>query len=642
MSDRGARLPVVAGLLAALAALALVALLPERTRAALRESVFDLALAIGRGAPRASPRPVVIVDIDRRSLAEAGAWPWPRGTMAELTAAALAGGAAAVAFDVLFAGPDQRSPGTIARRLAQQTGDAAIARIAETLPDGDRTFAAAMHEKPVALSFVLDPRGGPMPAAAPVLDRGAVRLGGLWAEAGAQPPIAELAGEAAGLGAASLPGDADGVIRRVPLLVGAGGAIAPGLAAEAVRVAAEASAFMVAGPPARLVIGDFEVALPPDGMLRLLPASAAPTPVRILAADLLAGRVDGAALRKAIVLVGASAPELGGLRASLLGPLTPSVDLQALAAWQIMAGVAPVRAPEAELTEAAAGLALALMVVLLAARSRPLPAAGGVFALAAASVAAVAGAAGRDVLFDPTAAFAAGTFAFAATSLVRYAQARRREAAVRRRFEQHLAPGVVERIAAAPDSLRLLGEKRRITALFTDIEGFSETVSAAAPEELIAVLDGYFEGVASIVVRNGGMIDKFVGDAVHAFFNMPLDVESHADRAVACAVEIVRWTERHRRDGLAGRIRLGRTRIGIETGDAVVGDVGLSTKLDYTAHGGAVNLAARLELLNKQLGTAICVGPGAAEACASVRLRSLGVIEVRGFGPLALHTPIDA
>jgi adenylate cyclase len=215
--------------------------------------------------------------------------------------------------------------------------------------------------------------------------------------------------------------------------------------------------------------------------------------------------------------------------------------------------------------------------------------------------------------------------------------ARRREASLRRRFEQHLSPSVVARIAANPDVLRLNGEMRQITALFSDIEGFSAISRTARPEELIATLDDYFEGVATIIIRHGGMIDKFVGDAVHAFFNMPLDLPDHVDKAVLCAQEIIRWTQEYQQTSLPERIGLGRTRIGLETGDAVVGDVGLATKLDYTAYGHAVNIASRLEDLNKQFGTAICVGPCAATV-SSLPLRSLGLVELRGVGMLEVFT----
>jgi len=171
----------------------------------------------------------------------------------------------------------------------------------------------------------------------------------------------------------------------------------------------------------------------------------------------------------------------------------------------------------------------------------------------------------------------------------------RREAFVRHRLEQHLAPAVVRRIVEQPELVKLDSERREVTALFTDIERFTATTHRAGPEQLVATLDQYFEGVAGIVIRHGGIIDKIVGDAVHALFNAPLDLKNHPQRAVECAIAIQTWCEGFRRCAPAAAIELGRTRIGIETGLAVVGDVGIRSKLDYTAHGDAVNMAARLE-----------------------------------------------
>jgi adenylate cyclase len=219
----------------------------------------------------------------------------------------------------------------------------------------------------------------------------------------------------------------------------------------------------------------------------------------------------------------------------------------------------------------------------------------------------------------------------------------RREARIRNRFAQHLAPEVVRRIAENPDMLKLRAEKREVTALFTDIEGFTAMTHRAGPEQLVAELDGYIEGVATIIMDHGGMVDKIVGDAVHALFNAPIDLPDHAVRAVDCAVEVRSWTEQYRARESARQIGFGRTRIGIETGEAVVGDIGIRSKLDYTAHGDAINSAARLEALNKDLGSSICIGPVAASRCAPSTLRPLGTVALRGIEePIAVFEPWPA
>lgn len=627
-----------AGIAGVLATLLTIVLLPERIRVGQREWMFDAALAISPRSPPVDASRVIFVDIDRASLNAHGPWPWRRGLVAETIEAALKNGASAVAVDILFSGSDQRSPGSVARRLAAETGDPAIRDAAERLEDGDRRLAAAMQGRPVALSMLLDPAGSRPPEGAPVLTRGYPALTEIWSTIGVQGPHADLAGSASGLGVSSLPADADGIVRRVPALVRAGDGLAPGLAVEAARLASEASGYLLSGPGALLMIGDMEIALPPDGMLRLSPVVAGPPVETVPAHVLLSGHEKSDSIKGAVAFIGSSAPEAGGLRLSNVHPLVSSTLLHAMAFRQLQIGLAPRRVPLAFIVETGLALLAGLVALMLALRLRPAAAGVGIVLIAVCLLATTASLAGKGQLLDPGPALAAAAAGFVMTSIVGYALTRKREAALRRRFEQHLAPDVVARIAAAPDSLKLSGERRRITALFTDIEGFSQLTGRAGPEELIALLDGYFEGLAGIVVAHGGMIDKFVGDAAHVFFNAPLDIPAHTDKAITCAVAIIRWTESYRMQGSAGRLAMGRTRIGIEEGEVVVGDVGLATKLDYTAHGTAVNLAARLEALNKELGTEICIGPAAARAT-SVPLHSLGQFDVRGAGHVEVFTP---
>ena len=239
-----------------------------------------------------------------------------------------------------------------------------------------------------------------------------------------------------------------------------------------------------------------------------------------------------------------------------------------------------------------------------------------------------------------------GSAVFAVQSVISHVVTRRREALVRSRFEQRLAPAVVRRMLETPGSRKLRSEQREVTALFTDLEGFTAMTHRADPAILVAALDTYFEGMANIIVAHGGMIDKIVGDGVHALFNAPNDLEDHPGRAIECAIALRSWAELFRRRPEVASIGFGRTRIGIETGPAIVGDVGIHAKLDYTAHGDAVNVAARLERANKELGSSICIGPVAASRCDQSLLRPLGRITIRGrddamavFEPWSSDTP---
>lgn len=237
-----------------------------------------------------------------------------------------------------------------------------------------------------------------------------------------------------------------------------------------------------------------------------------------------------------------------------------------------------------------------------------------------------------DGLVAPPLSMIIEAIAFMVATALSFAATSHREALVRSRFEQHLAPAVVRRILERPGVLKLSGERREVTALFTDVEGFTAMTHHIDPAILVNTLDNYFEGMATIIIAHGGMIDKIVGDAVHALFNAPNDLNDHPQKAVECAIALRSWSEVFRHRPEVKTIGFGRTRIGLETGPAIVGDVGIRTKLDYTAHGDAVNVAARLEAANKKLGSSICVGPVAASRCDQSLLRPLAEIIVRGRG----------
>jgi adenylate cyclase len=625
---------VAAGVATLILFLAADLLLPEGWTETIRETAFDIVFAIDQqlqrreqGTPAVN---VVVVDIDRRSLVEIAPWPWPRERMADLVEAIAVERPAVIAFDMLFSGPDEHSPAALARRLAELTGRRDLASLADALPDGDRRLAEVFERLPVALGFVLDPdQPGSVPAA-PILVRRSLPVRSLWRGAGALGPAAALAERSAGMGAISLPANADGVVRRVPLLVGAGDRILPGLALEAVRLLQQAAGYVLQSDPAVLTIGNVQLPLPPDALLRLLPmGQVGRAPRTVSAADLVKGSSAHDGLAGAVVIVGGSAPELGGLRQTPGDPLTPDAEIQADAVAQILAGRVP-RALDGVLETLLIG-ALGGLAVLAGTEMAPLVGVGTIAAaLAVLWVVTLSLSMFADRLLDPATPSLSAICIFAVSSVSSYTLAHRRALLVRRRFEQHLAPAVVRRIVEEPDLLKLNGERREVTALFTDIEGFTAMTHRAGPEQLVAVLDEYFEGAAAIVIEHGGMIDKIVGDAIHALFNAPLDLSDHPRRAVECAIALRNWTAGFRHRPEPQGIGLGRTRIGIETGEAIVGDVGIRAKLDYTAHGDAVNAAARLEAANKQLGSTICVGPMAASRCDPALLRPLGTIEVRG------------
>jgi adenylate cyclase len=598
--------PTLAGTLVFLIVLTAWVLAPDSFRNMPRERLLDRVLPslLHRGP---GSQDILIVDIDRNTLSAGGAWPWPRVQLAHLVEVVASGHPTVIALDLFLAGRDRWTP------------------------DGDKQLADALAGAPSVLGFVLETRklGDSLPIT-PILSRQTVSLPGLWRAPGIGVPVAPLVDAAAGFGALAMAADPDGPIRRVPLLVAADGVVRPGLAVETVLVAGD-GATLVIQPGGTLQIADHAVPLGGDAQLRL------PGPPRdwsdhtISAAALLNGSIPLGSFHGKIILIGGSAPELGGLRESAASLTTPSVWLQAEAIATMLGDAIAVRPYSATQVELAATLALGSLALLLSIWLVPSLATGLTLLLCAAWSGAALTAIGRfHMLIDPLGPPAVALIGFVVAMLCRFARDEWRARMLRLSFEQHLAPDVVRRIAADPGAIRLRGEMREITALFTDIEGFTSLTERAAPTDLVALLDTYFEVTTRIITNHGGMIDKIVGDAIHAIFNAPFTLKHHPRRAVESALAVLNASETIRGSPLGQQLQLGRTRVGIETGPAIVGDVGGGRKLDYTAHGDAMNAAARLEAANKEFGSSICIGPGTAAHLDTATLRPIGTFVPRG------------
>lgn len=595
-----------------------------------RERNFDLVLAFRPLPP--SPE-VFIVDIDQRSLAAKGQWPWGRDKIASLIGAVADAKPRSIGIDTLIAGPDERSPAALARRLGEITGKDDITRLAGALPDGDQQLAAVFRNAPTTLGVALSPEQAEDRApAAPVLVRGRLRVDDFWHAEGIIAPVNTLTDAASGLGMLLLPGDADGKVRRVPLMAVVGDRLWPSLAVEIVRNYGGASALLLSADTGRLEIAGRMVPIGSNGMLRLLPLRHDLWADRTVSAlDVLETPAARQRLAGRIVLIGSSAAEVGGLRAAASGPLVASVMLHAAAVEQILTGTAPIRNSLIEVVEVVAALGACIVATWLVHALSPL-----VGSLVAAGLAIlwVVGAPvllwRQQLLVDPFLVPAIIITCFTVAGFLTAAASKRRETAMRRRFEQHLAPEVVRRLVEQPELLRLEGEMREITALFTDIEGFTAMTERVDPRTLVGLLDRYFDGLTLIVIEHRGMVEKIVGDGLHAIFNAPLDLADHPRHAVDCAIAIRDFGERFRNDTRVAAAGFGRTRIGLETGIVVVGDVGGGRKLDYTAHGDAMNMAARFEAANKDLGSSICIGPATAARLPNRALRPLGRLDVRG------------
>jgi len=591
------------------AAVALLILIGQKTTEPLRERLFD-ALIGGRVADVTGE--VWVVEIG--AVSPAGA-PWGRADLGALITALHAADPAAIGLDIV-----------LSQGCAPGTENAAL--------------AGAMAGAPVLTGFVVPGPAGNMPA--PQLPIAVMQNAPAWDAAGAETACPVFQAASAGAALISLSGGHDGRIRTAPAVGFVAGQPFAGMAVELTRHAQGwPTPILGFGDKGWLRLGDVTFPLDAMGQFRFVAMPPARRAAQTLAAvAVLAGQMPDIP-PGAVILIGSALPEKGGLRASRATPLHPSVHLQADIVEHLLAGQPFARAPQAPLIEAAVAVIGGMMALVMVMAWPPVAAALGASLAAAvwvgmAAVSAIWGSHLLDPLLPAVAIMAAASSALLAEARA----SRAAESNLSRRMRQHLPASVVDRVTDGRAPLRLPGELREITALFTDIEGFSDLTRRLPPQALVGLLDDYFTGLTRIIAARGGMVDKIVGDAVHAFFNAPTDQPDHVDQAIKAAGEVCDFAAQFAKTKAAAAVGFGRTRIGVETGQALLGDVGRGGRTDYTAHGDAINMAARLQEASKSLGTTVLIGPRAADLT-TLALGGPTTIELRSFGLVQISTLPD-
>jgi len=628
--------------------IAFVLLLREpRLVAGLRRAVFD---TYQRLEPRDyTPLPVKVVDIDEESLARLGQWPWPRTLLARLVDRLAAGGASVVGLDLILAEADRTSPSQVlsawpdnalTRLLRERTGE---------LPDHDELLARSLAGTQAVGGFVLtgDASGTPPePLWRMEIDGGDPRPR-LPRFSGVVPYLPVLAQALAGAGSFNLISDRDGISRRLHLLYALDGAIVPSFAAELLRVAQRADGYRVVadadGRIESVFIGELPVPTDAEGRVWLHYTEAEPS--RSLSAwQVLAPEFDAATLREHVVVLGTSAAGLKDLRATPLDRAAAGVLLHVALVEQVLLGEFLLRPGWAEPAEYLYALALALLLLALL---RHLGAVG--CALVGAAAVAVAGGFSWYAylewhrLVDPVLPSLVALLVYLVATTINYLRVEAERRQIRLAFGHYLAPQVVEQLTANPGMLKLGGEKRDTSFLFTDVAGFTSLTEKLEPAMLVHVLNAYLDESCQIVLDHGGTIDKIVGDALHVMFNAPTDQPDHAERAVRCALALDAFCQRFAAEQSQQGLALGITRMGVNTGPTVVGNFGGAARFDYTAHGDAINTAARLEGLNKHLGTRLCVSATTRAACNGIRFRSVGDVVLAGKSEaLGVYEPLGS
>jgi class 3 adenylate cyclase len=210
-------------------------------------------------------------------------------------------------------------------------------------------------------------------------------------------------------------------------------------------------------------------------------------------------------------------------------------------------------------------------------------------------------------------------------------------------LSRYFSPNLAKELSENSSFMALGGEWREVSFVFTDLTDFTPLIESLEPNVVVPLLNEYLSGMTQIAFRHGGTIDKIVGDAVHAIFGAPLDQPGHAENAIACALSMDAFAESYREEKAAEGVALGATRIGVHSGCAIVGNFGGELLFDYTAHGDAINTAARLENLNKYLGTRICVSMDVVERVPEFKGRPVGWVRLKGKSQkLKVFEPLNA
>lgn len=604
--------------------------------ASLRNAVFD---QYQRWQPRSHrTAPVRIVDIDEESLQRLGQWPWPRTRLAALTERIRASGAAAIGFDFIFAEPDRSSPHTA---MAEWPLSAETRKELLALPDHDRVLADSLRTGGVVLGTVLQ-RARTRTASvdfprrtAQFATMGPPDPAPLHEFNDALRPLAGFEGAAEGLGAVNFVPDGDGVVRRIPLVLGLHGQPQPSFDAEMLRVAQHAPNILLlaaegGGGLAAIRIGKYRVPVTQRGemWLHFTPH----VPERTLSAwKVLAGDYPRHALEGHLVLVGASAQGLLDLRFSPLGEIVPGIEIHAQALEQALSGQHLVRPYWALALEAIVLLVGGFALGAFALHSGAIPSATATLVLLALLLAGAWYAfAEHGLLLDP---LTPGLVALASSmlaSIIHHRDAERRQRWVREAFSRYVSPNLVTHLIEHPDQMELGGERRECSFVFTDVADFTHLMEATDPARAVALLNRYLDGMIGIAFRHEGTLDRVVGDAIAIMFSAPLTQPDHRRRALACALEMRDFATRHRAELAAEGMDFGLTRIGVHCGDVIVGNLGGKAIFDYRALGDPVNTAARLETANKQLGTQVCVSQAVLDGCPEAVARPIGRLQLEG------------
>jgi len=564
--------------------------------------------------------PVTIIAIDNKSIKELGRWPWSRELTARLFDAAARQGAGVIALDMVFSEVQGSAPD---KKLASSISAAGNVVMGYFFRDElQQRDPRALEQLSKAKIAFLKLAPGVTSVPVPTYDQVDVN-------------IASVGAGAADFGFFNQLADTDGLYRSVPLLMLFQGDVYPSLALAAVsrflgeQVQVTIEQFGVS----KVSVGAISIPTDEQGKLSLAYYGPGGTMHTVSAADVLAGRLPAGALKGRLIFVGVTETGIADVRATPLAPAYPGVEMHATLAANVLEQRFLTRDSRTMTIEIGAMLALPLLLAFFQiAVSGPLYG----FLVFILSVSGYIG--GNFHLFDKyhfDLSLAYPLLPLALTYVCgecyRNLVVERKGRHLKKAFSTYLSADLVSEIARNPDLLKLGGETRVISILFSDIRGFTTLSEKLTPEELVALLNQYLSPMTRIVMEERGTLDKFIGDAIMAFFNAPLEVPDHPERACRCALRMIEGLAVLNDQLTIKSVPVLEIGIGIHTGEAVVGNMGADIRFDYTAIGDSVNLASRLEGLTKFYGVAVIVSDATRKQVGSeFNFRELDLVRVKG------------
>ncbi len=610
---------------------------------------------------RWSPRPydpdtpVRLVDIDQESLKRYGQWPWPRYIMARLTNRLREIQVGAIGFDIFFEEPDRTSPKFWAQSRRQfDAGDGGIN--IQGLTDNDEVFASALASWPTVLAVA----GLPKPQKNTVTIKAQTNVLGddpidaLVRFPGTTSNVDVLAKASTGVGFISLGDAKSRIVRKVPIIVNAAGVLSPALSMEILRVAQGETSYTLKATgsqgetsllnpePVALRVGGLIVPVDWKGQLRV--HFSGDQPKRTVPAwKVLDGDPEVAAdLAGRLVIVGTSVAGLFDIVETPIDARVPGMQVHAEILEQVLADSYLNRPYWALGIERAGIILLGLLATLLGMLQRPALTLSGVLVLMASTAGGSWYAFSmQDMLLAPIFPVFAALAVYVATSGLGIFLKERERRAVQNQFAHFIPPELIDAIAEDPEAqLTPSGDSRDLSVMFMDVRKFSTLTENMSPETVVDFVNDFLTPLSDMILDRRGTIDKFIGDAIMAFWNAPTREADHAGLSVETLLAMPGVLDDINKNFVPRGLPAINAGAGVNTGPCSVGFMGSRRRLGYTGIGDAVNLASRLEGQTKAYGVMNCIGDSTAQAVSGrFAMVEIDVVAVKGrTQPEPIHT----